>query len=241
MDQTVYRFGDCTLDSANRRFTRGGTECDLEPKVFAVLVQLIARPAELVTREQLLDAVWGHRYVTSSTLNRVISLARRALADDADRPALIQTVHGAGYRYTGPVEQAAASAEPRARFGPPASARLPARLQALLGREHELSQIDALLRDGRSLTILGTGGMGKTQCALAFAHGQAERYPDGIWFFDLVPRDGRRNGCRRSRSPCPSRPRARPICSTKSPRRWRAGVRCCCWITAIGYPRISAL
>jgi predicted ATPase/DNA-binding winged helix-turn-helix (wHTH) protein len=187
LDQTVYRFGNCTLDSTNRRFTRDGIEYDLEPKVFAVLLQLIARPAELVTREQLLDAVWGHRYVTSSTLNRVISLARRALADDADRPNLIQTVHGAGYRYAGAVDKVAASAEPRARFGPPASARLPARLQALIGREHELSQIDALLRDGRSLTILGTGGMGKTQCALAFAHEQADRYPDGIWFFDLVP------------------------------------------------------
>jgi non-specific serine/threonine protein kinase len=187
LDQTVYRFGSCTLDSANRRFTRDGNEHDLEPKVFAVLIQLIARPAALVTRDELLDAVWGHRYVTSSTLNRVISLARRALADDADRPNLIQTVHGAGYRYAGPVEQVAASAEPRARFGPPASARLPARLQSLIGREHELTQIDALLRDGRSLTILGTGGMGKTQCALAFAHEKTQLYPDGIWFFDLVP------------------------------------------------------
>jgi DNA-binding response OmpR family regulator len=59
VDQTIYRFGGCILDSANRRFTRDGNEYDLEPKVFAVLVQLIARPAELVTREQLLDAVWG--------------------------------------------------------------------------------------------------------------------------------------------------------------------------------------
>jgi predicted ATPase/DNA-binding winged helix-turn-helix (wHTH) protein len=187
LDQIVYRCGDCTLDSSNRRFTRDGNEYDLEPKVFAVLIQLVMRPAELVTRDQLLDAVWGHRYVTSSTLNRVISLARRALADDADRSTLIQTVHGAGYRYAGPVEQVAASSEPRARFGPPPSVRLPARLQALIGREHELTQIDALLRDGRSLTILGTGGMGKTQCALSFAHQQADRYPDGIWFFDLVP------------------------------------------------------
>jgi non-specific serine/threonine protein kinase len=187
LDQTVYRCGGCTIDTANRRFTRNGTECDLEPKVFAVLIQLIARPTELVTRDQLLDAVWGHRYVTSSTLNRVISLARRALADDADRSDLIQTVHGAGYRYTGPVEQVMASSRPRARFGPPASARLPAQLQTLIGRECELAEIDALLRDGRSLTILGTGGMGKTQCALAYAHRQADIYPDGVWFFDLVP------------------------------------------------------
>jgi non-specific serine/threonine protein kinase len=188
LDQVIYRCGDCLLDSANRRFTRGGEELALEPKVFAVLVQLVMRPGELLTREELLDAVWGHQYVTPSTLNRVISLARRALSDDAEGPKLIQTVHGAGYRYVGTVENAASGpAEPRARFGPPPSARLPARLQTLIGREHELKQIDDLLQDGRSLTILGSGGMGKTQCALAFAHQQAERYPDGIWFFDLVP------------------------------------------------------
>ena len=187
-EQATYRCGDCHLDVGNRRFTRGGTEHVLEPKVFAVLVQLVTRPGELLTRDQLLDAVWGHQYVTPSTLNRVISLARRALSDDADGPKLIQTVHGAGYRYVGPIETADSGvAELRARFAPPPSARLPARLQTLIGREYELSQISDLLRDGRSLTILGTGGMGKTQCALAFAHEQADRYPDGVWFFDLVP------------------------------------------------------
>ena len=188
MDQSVYHCGDCQLDCSNRKFTRGGKEYPLEPKVFAALTQLLMRAGELVTREQLLDAVWGHRYVTASTLNRVITLARRALIDEADGPKFIQTVHGAGYRYVGPIEKTmTASTEPRARFGPPPSVRLPARLQTLIGRERELAQIDSLLQDGRSLTVLGTGGMGKTQCALAFAHERAERYPDGVWFFDLVP------------------------------------------------------
>lgn len=188
MDQVVYRCGDCELDTANRIFRKGGTEYTLEPKVFAVLTQLVMRPGELLTREHLLDAVWGHRYVTPSTLNRVIALARRSLVDDAEEPKYIQTVHGAGYRYVGPVEKAAPSpAEPRARFAPPASVRLPAPLHTLIGRRHELSQIDALLNSGRSLTLLGTGGMGKTQCAVSFAQSHADRYPDGVWFFDLAP------------------------------------------------------
>jgi non-specific serine/threonine protein kinase len=188
VDQIVYHCGDCELDTANRVFRRDGTEYALEPKVFAVLTRLVMRAGELLTREQLLDAVWGHRYVTPSTLNRVIALARRALADHPEEPRFIQTIHGAGYRYVGPVEKAAASpAEPRARFAPPVSVRLPAPLHTLIGREHEFGQIDALLNGGRSLTLLGTGGMGKTQCALAFAHAHADRYPDGVWFFDLAP------------------------------------------------------
>jgi predicted ATPase/DNA-binding winged helix-turn-helix (wHTH) protein len=187
MDRAVYRCADCELDIGNRSFKRGEVSYTLEPKVFAVLVQLITRPGELLTRRQLLDAVWGHRYVTPSTLSRVIALARRALADDSEAPRFIQTVHGAGYRYVGPVERAAAAAEIRARFGPPLSVRLPARLTELIGRDAELEQIDALLASGRSLTILGTGGMGKTQCALAFAHWRSDLYPHGVWFFDLAP------------------------------------------------------
>ena len=188
MDQVIYRSGDCEIDSENRKFTRCGKEYALEPKVFAVLMQLFARPGELLTRDRLLDAVWGHRYVTPSTLNRVIALARRALADDVDTPRFIQTVHGSGYRYIGAVDKAVSVAvDRRARFGPPPSVRLPSRLQSLIGRERELGQIEAYLREGRSVTVVGSGGMGKTQCALAFAHQQIGQYPDGVWFFDLAP------------------------------------------------------
>jgi predicted ATPase/DNA-binding winged helix-turn-helix (wHTH) protein len=188
VDQVIYRSGECEIDSLNRKFSRSGKQYALEPKVFAVLIQFFARPGALLTRDALLDAVWGHRYVTPSTLNRVIALARRALADDVDTPKFIQTVHGTGYRYIGPVEKAVAVAvDRRARFGPPPSVRMPSPLQSLIGRERELGQIESLLREGRSVTVVGSGGMGKTQCALAFAHQQIEAYPDGIWFFDLAP------------------------------------------------------
>jgi non-specific serine/threonine protein kinase len=186
LDQVVYRCGDCELDTANRTLRRSGSDQAVEPKVFAVLVQFLMHPGELLTRDQLLDAVWGHRYVTSSTLNRVIGLARRSLGDDVDQPKYIQTVHGSGYRFVGTVDTAA-QGEPRAHFGPPLSLRLPAPLQTLIGRQRELKQIEAALDEGRSLTILGSGGMGKTQCALGLAHATSHRYADGVWFFDLAP------------------------------------------------------
>jgi non-specific serine/threonine protein kinase len=156
--------------------------------VFAVIAQLLKRSNELVTRNELLDAVWGHRYVTPSTLNRFIALARRAFGDDVSEARYIQTVHGAGYRFVGPV--ACADAEPlnvRARFEPPLTARLPARIEDLIGREAELATLLRLLDKNRAVTVLGAGGMGKTRCALEVARSAARAYPDGVWFFDLSP------------------------------------------------------
>jgi predicted ATPase/DNA-binding winged helix-turn-helix (wHTH) protein len=189
LDPITYSCGEFLIESTNRRFSRDGVELVLEPKVFAVVLQLLSRPGELLTRDQLLDAVWGHRFVTPSTLNRIIALARRAFADDVESPKFIQTVHGAGYRFIGPVarQSGAPAGNLQARFGPPVAARLPAPLEALIGRRDEIGQLAALLRAGRAVTVVGTGGMGKTQCALAFAHQYADDYPDGVWFFDLVP------------------------------------------------------
>src|SRR5690348_6266460 len=70
LDNVVYQSGELRVDPANRRLTRGDTEIALEPKAFAVLLVLLARAGELVTRDELLDAVWGHHYVTPATLNR---------------------------------------------------------------------------------------------------------------------------------------------------------------------------
>jgi predicted ATPase/DNA-binding winged helix-turn-helix (wHTH) protein len=188
LDSTVYRCGDLLIDPGNRRVVRGDAELALEPKVFAVILQLLGKPGSLVARNALLDAVWGHRYVTPSTLNRLIALARRAFADDSEEPRFIQTVHGAGYRYIGPIElETTVGTTPVARFAPPPLAHLPARVEALIGREHELQVLASLLAAHRAVTVLGTGGLGKTQCVLEFARLNAGAYPDGVWFFDLAP------------------------------------------------------
>jgi predicted ATPase/DNA-binding winged helix-turn-helix (wHTH) protein len=183
-----YRCGEFHVDPANRRFARGSTEIDLEPKVFAVVLQLLAQPGALLGRNELLDAVWGHRYVTPSTLNRLIALARRAFGDDPDNPRYIQTVYGSGYRYIGPFEkeETGAAAAP-VRFAPPPAARLPARFDTLIGRSRELETLAELFLTHRAITILGAGGIGKTQGALEYARLASGDYPDGVWFFDLAP------------------------------------------------------
>jgi predicted ATPase/DNA-binding winged helix-turn-helix (wHTH) protein len=191
LQPATYTCGAFSIDARNRRFCKGDSELTLEHKVFAVVLELLRRPGTLVTREELLDAVWGHRFVTPSTLNRVIALARRAFNDDAEEPKFIQTVHGAGYRFIAPVQHTdTTTSEVRARFAPPPAMRLPARVEQLIGREGELDQLATLLTTHRAVTVLGTGGMGKTVCALEAARRCVELFPDGIWFFDLAPMQG---------------------------------------------------
>ena len=188
--RVLYECGGIRVDPGNRRLSRNGNEVALEPKAFAVLLVLLDRAGEMITRDELLDAVWGHRYVTPATLNRVMSMLRRAFDDDADNPRFIGTVHGSGYRFIGAVERIAAPrSDARANFGPPPIAQLPATLDALIGREHDLAQLRAMVKAYRGVTIIGPGGMGKTQCALEVARQCEGDFPDGIWFFDLSPLD----------------------------------------------------
>jgi len=92
-------FDDLVIDFAGRRLSRGGSEQALEPKAFAVLALLAASPGRVFTRDEILDTVWGHRHVTQGVLNRVMSLLRQALGEDALHPRLLHTVYGVGYRF----------------------------------------------------------------------------------------------------------------------------------------------
>jgi predicted ATPase/DNA-binding winged helix-turn-helix (wHTH) protein len=188
VERFIYEFDDLIVDPANRRLARGGREIALEPKALSCLLVLLERASELVTREELLDAVWGHRYIAPATLNRIVTLLRRALGDDAGHPHAIMTVHGTGYRFIGAVrrrETLAASGP--ASFGPSAHARLPARFDTLIGREAELTQLRDMLQEYRAITVVGPGGVGKTQCVLEAARQAAQYFADGVWFFDLSP------------------------------------------------------
>lgn len=190
----VFEFADVRVDMRAYRLTRGEREIALEPKAFAVLLEFISHTGEMLSRDALLDAVWGHRYVTPATLNRIIVLLRRALGDDPEAPRYIQTVRGRGYRFVAgdaPVDEDTVPAPPALRFAPPAHAHVPARVAEIIGRDREIADIDAQLGPARALTIVGAGGMGKTTVALEVARARGADFADGIWFFDLAPhRDG---------------------------------------------------
>jgi DNA-binding response OmpR family regulator len=99
--------GDLILDRVVRRARFNDQELALTPKAIALLEYLMTRPDELMTRDRLLDAVWGWEYPAGTrTVDTRIAELRRALGDDPGNPLYIETVSGQGYRFVGMVKGA---------------------------------------------------------------------------------------------------------------------------------------
>jgi DNA-binding winged helix-turn-helix (wHTH) protein len=97
------------LDEVDARLMCDGKPVALAPRPFAVLCALARRPGHLVTKGDLLDEVWGHRFVTESVLKSAISDVRAALQDDPKQPRYIETVSCRGYRFIVPLESTSAA------------------------------------------------------------------------------------------------------------------------------------
>ncbi len=99
--------GDLSLDRRARRAILNGQALTLTPKALAVLEYMMTHPDELLTRERLLDAVWGWDYPAGTrTVDTRMAELRRALADDPAQPRYIETMAGEGYRFAAPVRAA---------------------------------------------------------------------------------------------------------------------------------------
>lgn len=101
----IFVFDDCELDLDRYELRRGGTIEPVEPQVFDVLAVLIRERRRVVPKDELLDTVWGNRFVSESALTSRVKAARRAIGDDGRAQRLIRTVHGRGYQFVGEVAE----------------------------------------------------------------------------------------------------------------------------------------
>src|SRR6185437_232194 len=101
----VLAFGDHRLDIGRRELRRGTELVDVEPKVFDLLAFLVQRRDRVVTKDDMLQAVWGGRIVSESALTTRLNAARRALGDDGTAQRLIRTFNRKGVRFMGEVTE----------------------------------------------------------------------------------------------------------------------------------------
>src|SRR6201987_420272 len=99
----LYCFGPFALDSRKRTLSRADSPVSVTPKAFDVLLFLAQNPNRLVTKEELLQAVWGDAFVEEGNLTQYISHLRKALGDNTEDTRLIVTIARKGYQFTADV------------------------------------------------------------------------------------------------------------------------------------------
>jgi DNA-binding winged helix-turn-helix (wHTH) protein len=107
----LYLFNDCVLDTDRRELRRGSEAVALEPQVFDLLAHLIRHRERVVSRDELIESIWGGRVVSESALNTRINAVRSALGDSGSRQHLIKTLPRRGVRFVGEVREELQPAE----------------------------------------------------------------------------------------------------------------------------------
>jgi DNA-binding winged helix-turn-helix (wHTH) protein len=171
------------LDLANECLWRGSNAIKLRPKAFAVLNHLVERAGMLVTKEELLAAVWPEAFVSDGVLKVAIGQVREALDDDPKSPGFIETSHRRGYRFIGQISAAGQMlAQDQEIGGDVAISAIPLcegnPSLAVVGRDEALSRmrnwLEKMLAGERQIVfVTGEAGIGKTSLVDTFVQSTA--------------------------------------------------------------------
>lgn len=178
-------FGPYRLAPSSRTLFNAGRRVPLNGRAFDLLLVLVERAGEVVSKEELIARVWPSTVVEENNLRVHIGTLRKVLRGDQGGLRYIENVVGRGYSFVAPVTRpaqpihATITRHHLARPQPP---------QSVIGRDQCLKQLAALLDEQRCVTIVGPGGIGKTTMALALA----PMFGKHIYFLDLTTlTDGR--------------------------------------------------
>jgi DNA-binding winged helix-turn-helix (wHTH) protein len=175
---TELALGDFRIQPAQNRVARGTDVYRLEPKIMDVLMQLVRRSGQVVSKDELAAAVWAGVFVSDSVVTRAIAELRRVFGDDVRAPRFIETIAKRGYRLLPPVIPAATGTTP-ARRGPSFTPGQWVRGERFFGREAEIAEILEGPRNG--LWVLGTRAIGKTSLLKELERRTGED-PEGRYF-----------------------------------------------------------
>ena len=148
MTPSAWVLGEVEIRPAERRVLRAGVPLALGGRAFDLLLALIERRGEVLSKDELMRQVWPGLVVEENNLTVHMSALRKVIG-----PAAISTVPGRGYQFTGEV---AAVADPDAA----PVGNLPAQATRLLGRDADLAAVVAELGTARMVTLTGVGGIG---------------------------------------------------------------------------------
>lgn len=166
--RNVYEFGEFRLDAGDRLLFRRGELVPLAPKAIDTLLVLVERGGHVVSKEELMQAVWADAFVEENNLNQAISAVRKALGQTSGGPSFIETVPKRGYRFVGAVTDApvAAASEPHSGSSPaiaePAGGAVPLGSSFYIVRPADDLFQSALTRGDSIVLVKGARQMGKT-------------------------------------------------------------------------------
>ena len=172
----LFRFGDFELDAAAYELRRKGRRLRLARQPMDLLLLLVEHPRALVSREEIAKRLWkpGVFIDMDAGIHTAILRIRQVLRDSAESPRFVETVPGKGYRFVAAVTRLPiwSGGEYDATPEPPAPARrdnLPYELTSFVGRRQALADVRKLVASSRLVSLIGTGGVGKTRLAVRLA------------------------------------------------------------------------
>ncbi|MFB9949112.1 winged helix-turn-helix domain-containing protein [Rhizobium puerariae] len=187
-EDDIYSFQGFTLSAPQRALYEGSQPIRLGTRALEILLLLVSRAGELVSKEELMARAWPDTTVDENALRVHLSAVRKALGETSGGVSrFILNETGRGYRFVAKVVRNPVSASPQetGRASPPLY--LPSNLSRMIGRDEIVAGLVALFPERRLLTIAGPGGIGKTTVALAVAHAMASSSSIRVCFVDLAP------------------------------------------------------
>jgi predicted ATPase/DNA-binding winged helix-turn-helix (wHTH) protein len=179
-------FGPFSLVASERLLTKEGVPVELGARALDILIALVSRPNEVVSKKDLLARVWPDVTVEESSLRVHIANLRKARGDGTDGARYITTLAGRGYCFVAPISQSSdRSNASSAAVGHFPHANLPSPLLRIVGRSDDILRLSTQLTAARFVTIVGAGGIGKTTVAVAVGRCLSEAFADAVLFVDL--------------------------------------------------------